>query len=101
MTKFFLKLFTKNLNPENERSAIGQRSGIVGIVCNVFLFLAKLLAGLLSGSVSIMADAMNNLTDATSSVVTLLGFKMSEKQFSSLWSLGTISNKDIFRDLYS
>ena len=79
MTKFFLKLFTKNLNPDHARSSIGQRSGVVGIVCNVFLFLAKLLAGLLSGSVSIMADAMNNLTDATSSIVTLLGFKMSEK----------------------
>jgi cation diffusion facilitator family transporter len=79
MTKLLLKLFAKNLNPDNQRSAIGQRSGIVGIVCNVFLFLGKLLAGLLSGSVSIMADAMNNLTDATSSVVTLLGFKMSEK----------------------
>ena len=79
MTKFFLKLFTKNLNPDKARSAIGQRSGVVGIVCNVFLFLGKLLAGLLSGSVSIMADGMNNLTDATSSIVTLLGFKMSEK----------------------
>ena len=79
MTKYLLKLFTKNLDPQHARSAIGQRSGVVGIVCNVFLFLAKLLAGLLSGSVSIMADAMNNLTDATSSVVTLLGFKMSEK----------------------
>ena len=79
MTKLLLKLFTKNLSPDNQRSAIGQRSGVVGIVCNVFLFLGKLLAGLLSGSVSIMADAMNNLTDATSSVVTLLGFKMSEK----------------------
>lgn len=79
MTKLFMSLFTKNLNPENERSALGQRSGVVGIVCNVFLFLAKLLAGVLAGSVSIMADAMNNLTDASSSIVTLLGFKLAEK----------------------
>ena len=79
MTKYLLKIFTKNLDPDHARSAIGQRSGAVGIVSNIFLFLAKLLAGLLSGSVSVMADAMNNLTDATSSIVTLLGFKMSEK----------------------
>ena len=79
MTKYLLKLFTKNLDSQHARSAIGQRSGVVGIVCNICLFFAKLLAGLLSGAVSVMADAMNNLTDATSSVVTLLGFKMSEK----------------------
>lgn len=79
MTKLLLKVFMKNLDPDHERSSLGQRSGVVGIVCNILLFLAKLLAGLLAGSVSIMADAMNNLTDATSSVVTLLGFKMSEK----------------------
>ncbi len=79
MTKYLLKIFMKNLDPDHERASLGQRSGLVGIVCNVFLFLAKLLAGALSGSVSVMADAMNNLTDATSSIVTLLGFKMSEK----------------------
>ena len=79
MTKLMMGLFMKNLNPENQRSSLGQRSGVVGIVCNIFLFLAKLLAGALVGSVSIMADAMNNLTDATSSIVTLLGFKMAEK----------------------
>ena len=79
MTKLFMSLFTKNLNSENQRSALGQRSGVVGIVCNVFLFLAKLATGILVGSVSVMADAMNNLTDASSSIVTLLGFKLAEK----------------------
>ena len=58
------------------RSAIGKLSGIVGIVCNLLLCAGKLLIGLLSGAVSIVADAVNNLTDATSSVVTLIGFKL-------------------------
>ena len=79
MTKFILRFFLKNLNPETDRSAVGQRSGFVGILCNLVLFAAKLLAGILSASVSITADAMNNLTDATSSIVTLLGFKLAEK----------------------
>ena len=79
MTKFLMRFFLKNLDPATERSAVGQRSGFVGIVCNLALFAGKLLAGLLTGSVSITADAMNNLSDATSSIVTLLGFKLAEK----------------------
>lgn len=79
MTKFLTGIFLKNLDPEKDRSAVGQRSGFVGIVCNLALFLGKLLAGTLAGSVSVTADAMNNLTDATSSIVTLLGFKLAEK----------------------
>ena len=79
MTKFIMRVFFKNMDPATDRSAIGQRSGAVGIACNLVLFAAKLLAGILSGSVSITADAMNNLTDATSSIVTLLGFKLAEK----------------------
>ena len=79
MTKFLLNIFMKNLDPEKDRSGVGKRSGVVGIACNVMLFLAKLLVGTLAGSVSITADAMNNLTDATSSVVTMLGFKLAEK----------------------
>ncbi|MBE6924633.1 MAG: cation transporter [Ruminococcaceae bacterium] len=64
---------------ENQRSATGRRAGLVGIISNVALFAGKLLAGILSGSVSITADALNNLSDASSSVVTLLGFKLAEK----------------------
>ena len=79
MTKFLMGIFLKNLDPEKDRAAVGKRSGAVGIGCNLLLFAAKLLVGTLSGSVSITADAMNNLTDATSSIVTLLGFKLSEK----------------------
>jgi len=61
------------------RSKAGQRCGALGIFANVLLFAGKLLAGTLSGSVAITADAMNNLSDASSAIVTLLGFRMSEK----------------------
>ena len=82
MTKLLLRLFVKNYDDPAEpvvRSAIGRLSGIVGIVCNLLLFGLKLAVGILSGSVSITADAMNNLSDATSSIVTLVGFKLAEK----------------------
>ena len=82
MTKLLLRIFASG--PEDPRSpagrsAIGKLSGAVGIGCNLLLFGAKLLAGILSGSVAVMADALNNLSDATSSVVTLLGFKLAER----------------------
>ena len=69
----------KNKNTADPRLAIGRRAGAVGIGANILLFGAKMLAGTLSGSVSITADAMNNLSDASSSIVTLLGFKLAEK----------------------
>lgn len=76
MTKLLLRLFTSG---DNDRAGIGRLSGIVGIVCNAALFALKIVVGTVSGSVSISADAMNNLSDASSSIVTLLGFKLSEK----------------------
>jgi len=81
MTQLLLKLFVKTSDSSdpNYRSACGKLAGTAGIVCNILLFLGKLLAGLLSGSVSVMADAFNNLADASSSLVTLLGFKLAEK----------------------
>ena len=82
MTKLLLRLFVKDYqNAENSgvRTAIGTLSGVTGIVCNVLLFLGKLIAGTLSGSVSITADAMNNLSDASGSIVTLLGFRVADK----------------------
>lgn len=80
MTKLLLRLFVgKNASSAQNRSKIGGLSGAVGIVCNILLFTAKLIIGILSGSVAITADAMNNLSDASSSVITLLGFKLAEK----------------------
>ena len=82
MTRLLLRLFIKDpkntVNPKT-RSAIGKLSGIVGIVTNLLLFVGKLVVGTLAGSVSITADAMNNLSDASSSIVTLIGFKLAEK----------------------
>ena len=82
MTGLLLKLFVKNYEKTDTapvRAAIGKLSGTTGILCNVLLFAIKLFAGLISGSVSITADAVNNLSDAASSVVTLIGFKLAEK----------------------
>ena len=61
------------------RMAEGRKAGTVGIISNIALFIMKLTVGTLAGSVSITADALNNLSDASSSVVTLLGFKLAEK----------------------
>ena len=61
------------------RTACGKAAGLIGICLNIALFGAKLAIGLLSGSVSITADAVNNLTDASGSVLTLLGFRLAEK----------------------
>lgn len=82
MTKLLLRLFVRNHNAPDQpavRSAVGKLSGIIGCIANIALFGLKLAVGTISGSVSITADAMNNLSDATSSIVTLVGFKLSEK----------------------
>lgn len=82
MTKLLLRIFVKNYTDpsrQSVRSAIGTLSGIVGIVCNLFLFVIKLIIGTIAASVSITADAMNNLSDASSSIVTLIGFRLAKK----------------------
>ncbi len=82
MTRLLLRLFTKQPHDPQDpafRSSCGKLAGIVGIACNILLFAGKLLAGLISGSVAVMADAINNLSDASSSLVTVLGFKLAEK----------------------
>ena len=80
ITKLLLKLFVRHpFDSPKGRGATGRLSGIVGIVSNLILFAMKLLVGTLSGSVSISADAMNNLSDASSAIVTFLGFKLAEK----------------------
>lgn len=82
MTNLLLRIFVRDYARKEDpkvRAAIGALSGAVGIFCNLLLFAGKLIVGTLTGSVSITADAMNNLTDATSSIVTLIGFKLAEK----------------------
>ena len=82
MTKLLLRLFVKdakNTDSPKVRAAIGTMSGLVGIVCNLLLFAFKLLVGTLTCSVSITADAMNNLSDASGSIVTFIGFRVADK----------------------
>ena len=61
------------------RNDLGKKAGTVGIITNLLLSLGKLIIGILAASVSITADALNNLMDAASSIVTLIGFKLAEK----------------------
>ena len=80
MTQLLLRLFVPaDLTSPKARTAAGVLSGCVGIACNLLLFFGKALVGLLTGSVSIAADAMNNLSDASGSIVTLIGFRMADK----------------------
>lgn len=82
LIRWLVKRFVKdpeNVSDPTVRQQYGQLAGGVGIVCNLLLFLFKLLAGILTGAVSIMADAFNNLSDAGSSIVTMLGFHMAGK----------------------
>ncbi len=82
MTGLLIRLFVRNHQNTQDpqvRTAYGKLSGWVGIVCNLLLCAGKFIAGLISGSVSIIADAANNLSDASSSIISLLGFKLSEK----------------------
>ncbi len=81
MTKLLLRLFVRDHeNPDSPktRSRVGVLSGIVGVICNLLLFGLKITVGTISGSVSITADAMNNLSDASSAIVTLVGFRLAE-----------------------
>lgn len=81
MVRFFSRFFVKDgMSKEEERSAWGMVCGIVGIILNLLLFAGKGLAGLISGSLAIVADAMNNLSDAASSIITLAGFLVSRRK---------------------
>ncbi len=64
---------------EGDRGRVGALAGVVCISLNVLLCIAKALVGILSGSVSIVADALNNLSDASSNIVSVLGFKLASK----------------------
>lgn len=83
MTKLLLHLFIPSgADPKDPavRGRYGTLSGSVGIALNALLFLGKLLAGLLTGSIAVVADAINNLSDAASSVVTLIGFRLAGQE---------------------
>lgn len=82
MTEFLLSHFVKGypeVNDPQVRARCGNLAGLVGICCNLLLSAGKFLAGLLTGSVAISADAVNNLSDASSSIITLLGFRLAAR----------------------
>ncbi len=80
MTNLFKKLFIKdyqNVTDPTVRRRYGTASGILGIVANALLFSLKLFAGIISGSIAVIADAINNLSDFMTSFITLIGFRIS------------------------
>lgn len=82
MTDLLCRIFIKNrddLGSPRVRNAYGSLAGAVGIICNLLLFAAKLAIGTLCGSVAVTADAVNNLSDAASGIISLLGFKMAAR----------------------
>ncbi len=82
MQDWLIRKFIKNYDNTHDlsvRTAYGKLSGKVGIFCNTLLFAGKFFVGTIAGSVSITADAVNNLSDAASSIISLIGFKMAEK----------------------
>lgn len=83
MITFLASLFikdSKNYKEPSVRQAYGVLSGAVGIGLNILLFFGKWLAGTISGSIAITADAFNNLSDAGSSIITLIGFRLSGQE---------------------
>ncbi len=78
LAKLFIKDYQNTKSPA-VRAAYGELSGAVGIVVNIALCVAKFFVGTVTGSISVSADAVNNLSDAGSSVVTLVGFKLAKK----------------------
>lgn len=82
MTELLIHMFVKDYEETQNikvRTAYGKMAGWVGIACNILLMTGKILTGILSGSVSILADGINNMSDAASNIITLLGFKMGSK----------------------
>ncbi len=82
MTDFLVKCFVKDHDKTEEpqvRTSYGILASIVGICCNLLLFASKLFIGILVNSVSVMADAFNNLSDAASSIIGFIGVRMAGK----------------------
>lgn len=82
MTEFLVKRFIKDYkNVENRkvRTQYGVLSSIVGVFCNVVLFAVKMAIGMVINSISVMADAFNNLSDAASSIISFIGVKLAER----------------------
>lgn len=82
LSQFLVKHYVKDYNnADNEqvRNNYGFLGSLVGIIANTILFITKLIVGMITSSISVTADAFNNLSDATSSLITMLGFKLASK----------------------
>ena len=82
MTQLLIRLFVRHPDDTKNaavRTAYGNLASLVGMACNLLLCLGKLAAGTLFGSIAIMADALNNLSDASSNIVSLVGFKLASR----------------------
>lgn len=82
MTNFIIKKFIKdheNINDKKVRESYGVTSSVTGIIANTILSIGKILTGVLFNSISVTADGVNNLSDGASSLITLIGFKISSK----------------------
>ncbi|MBE7042668.1 MAG: cation transporter, partial [Ruminococcaceae bacterium] len=83
MIRFLVKRFVpdyENVSDERVRERYSVLSGIVGILCNFFLFLLKFITGFMMNSIAILSDGFNNLSDIGSSVVSVIGSKISNKR---------------------
>ena len=87
MTEFLVKHFVKDYEKTEKvsvRTAYGTLASTVGIFCNVLLFLMKITIGIMIHSISVIADAFNNLSDAGSSIISFIGVKIASKP--SVWT---------------
>ena len=91
MTDFLVKCFVKDHDKTEDpqvRTRYGILASIVGICCNLLLFASKLFIGVLVNSVSVMADAFNNLSDAASSIIGFIGVRMAGNRLTAITLLG-------------
>ena len=82
MIQYLIRHWLEGKDPKSPevRQMCGTRAGGVGILLNTLLCLGKLLAGMITGSIAIIGDALNNLSDAASSVITLIGFRLAGQE---------------------
>ena len=83
MFRFLPKIFIKdydNVSDPRVREKYGRLSGIVGLILNALLCASKIIVGTLTGAISVVSDGINNLSDGASSLITLIGFKLSAKK---------------------
>ena len=91
MTNLLIKLFVKNrddVKNERVRGAHATLASVMGILMNLLLFVGKFIMGLITASISVLADALNNLSDAGSSIVTMIGFRLAAKPVDKEHPLG-------------